>query len=404
MNRFYVIGISDSPCPFFSPEVKQVIAKHRIFSGGIRHHEIVRSILPKQSVWIDIKTPLDEVFRRYQTYQESIVVFASGDPLFYGFANTIRKRMPGANIVLYPWFNSLQMLAHQLMMPYQDMRIVSVTGRPWHELDRALIERCPKIGILTDHAHTPAVIARRLLEYGYMQYKMYVGMNLGNEDKQSIRCFSIQQAASESFETPNCLILESTGERHRRPFGIPDAEFALLDGRTKMITKMPIRLLSLSMLNLHEKSCLWDIGFCTGSVSVEAKLQFPHLHIDAFEVREEGRRLMNENMRRFGTPGIEMFIGDFLELDLDKLSGLGTPDAVFIGGHGGRLPQIIQKVSRYLSQQGTIVFNSVSADSLRLFCESLAPVGLMLKEKIHMTVDSYNPITICKAERQSNKV
>ena len=80
MNRFYVIGISDSPCPFFSPEVKQVIAKHRIFSGGIRHHEIVRSILPKQSVWIDIKTPLDEVFRRYQTYQESIVVFASGDP------------------------------------------------------------------------------------------------------------------------------------------------------------------------------------------------------------------------------------------------------------------------------------------------------------------------------------
>lgn len=188
MNRFYVIGISDSPCPFFSPEVKQVIAKHRIFSGGIRHHEIVRSILPKQSVWIDIKTPLDEVFRRYQTYQESIVVFASGDPLFYGFANTIRKRMPGANIVLYPWFNSLQMLAHQLMMPYQDMRIVSVTGRPWHELDRALIERCPKIGILTDHAHTPAVIARRLLEYGYVQYKMYVGMNLGNEDKQSIRC------------------------------------------------------------------------------------------------------------------------------------------------------------------------------------------------------------------------
>lgn len=404
MNRFYVIGISDSPHPFFLPEVEQIIAKHRVFSGGVRHHAIVRSLLPEQSVWIDIKAPLDDVFRRYQAYQESIVVFASGDPLFYGFANTIRKKMPQANIVLYPWFNSLQMLAHQLLMPYQDMRIVSVTGRPWHELDKAVIERCPKIGVLTDRVHTPTAIARRLLEYGYTQYVMYVGMNLGNEDKQSIRRFSLQQAASESFETPNCLILESSGERHTRPFGIPDAEFELLDGRAKMITKMPVRLLALSMLSLHEKSCLWDIGFCTGSVSIEAKLQFPHLHIDAFEIREEGRRLMKENTRRFGTPGIEVFIGDFLELDLDGLNELGKPDAVFIGGHGGRLPQIIQKVSRYMSKEGTIVFNSVSDESFRLFCDSLAPVGLELKSKLRMTIDSYNTITICKAERQSNKV
>ena len=58
MIRFYIIGISDSPTPYFPPEVEEIIAKHRVFSGGLRHHEIVRSYLPKQAIWIDIKSPL----------------------------------------------------------------------------------------------------------------------------------------------------------------------------------------------------------------------------------------------------------------------------------------------------------------------------------------------------------
>ena len=72
---------------------------------------------------------------------------------------------------------------------------------------------------------------------------------------------------------------------------------------------MPVRLLTLSMLDLHNRHSFWDIGFCTGSVSVEAKLQFPHLHITAFEVREEGRELLEKNSRKFGTPGITGVIG-----------------------------------------------------------------------------------------------
>lgn len=397
MIRFYIIGISDSPTPYFPPEVEEIIAKHRVFSGGLRHHEIVRSYLPKQAIWIDIKSPLDEVFRQYQNYRESIVVFASGDPLFFGFANTVRRKMPQASIILYPFFNSLQMLAHQLMMPYHDMRIVSLTGRDWHELDRALIERSQKIGILTDHVHTPTEIARRLLEFGYSAYVIYVGVNLGNPDKQSIRRFTLQQAATETFNTPNCLILEGIDSPRARPFGIPDADFALLDGRKKMITKMPIRLLALSLLNLHDKTCLWDIGFCTGSVSIEAKLQFPHLHVVAFEIREAGKQLMDENMHRFGIPDITTVIGDFLKEDVAHLP---MPDAVFIGGHGGKLKEIVQKAARCMTETGTLVFNSVSEESLALFCDSLPPAGLELKEKIRIAIDDYHPIIICKAERR----
>ena len=148
MNRFYVIGLDDNMRQYFPPEILEIILSHRVFSGGVRHHEIVRSLLPDKADWIDIKVPLDEVFDRYRSYdgRESIVVFASGDPLFFGFAVTIQNRLPDAQIRLYPSFNSLQLLAQNLLMSYHDMRIVSLTGRPWHEFDRALIESASKIG------------------------------------------------------------------------------------------------------------------------------------------------------------------------------------------------------------------------------------------------------------------
>lgn len=95
-------------------------------------------------------------------------------------------------------------------MPYDDMRTVSLTGRPWNEFDRALIERAPKIGILTDREHTPATIAARMLEYGYDRYTMYVGEHLGNPEKERIRHMTLQEATQGGFEHPNNLLLCAT--------------------------------------------------------------------------------------------------------------------------------------------------------------------------------------------------
>ena len=77
MNRFYVIGLDDNMRQYFPPEVLEIISSHRVFSGGVRHHEIVRSLLPEKADWIDIQVPLDEVFDRYRSFdgRESIVVF-----------------------------------------------------------------------------------------------------------------------------------------------------------------------------------------------------------------------------------------------------------------------------------------------------------------------------------------
>ena len=395
--KFYVIGISDAPRPYLPPEVISLICKGRIFSGGKRHHRLVAPYLPEGSQWIEITTPLDAVFEQYH---DEVIVFASGDPLFFGFANTIKRKMPDAEIVLFPAFNSLQLLTHRLVMPYHDMRIVSLTGRPWPEFDRALIERAGKIGVLTDNEHTPAAIANRMLDYGYHDYQMYVGEHLGNPKEERISSWTLEEAAKQDFDYPNCLILVGNDSRPRY-FGIPESEFALLDGREKMITKSPIRLLTMQALELPQKKVLWDIGFCTGSVSIEARLQFPHLHVEAFEIRPECETLIKENSRRFGVPGINVHIGNFLEADIDTLP---RPDAVFIGGHSGQLKEIMARVLTVLTDDGCIVLNSVTSpmvhtDSHQLFNEACAELGLTQEPSTHIILNDNNPIEILKCRR-----
>ena len=408
--KFIVIGISDHPEPFFSPEVLDIIKNGKVFSGGKRHHEIVAPLLPADAQWIDITVPLDAVFEQYKTLPQpfpvrdgsgSLIVFASGDPLFFGFANTIKRKMPEAEMVLYPTFNSLQLLAHRLLIPYHDMRIVSLTGRPWPDFDKALIERVGKIGVLTDREHTPATIAQRMLEYGYTQYQIFVGEHLGNPNLEKVSTLTLEEAAQRDFTYPNCLILCAEQHSVPRSFGIPDSNFALLDGREKMITKMPIRLLTLRALDLPPRHVLWDIGFCTGSVSIEAKLQFPHLQIEAFEIRPECEAIIRENALRFGTPGINIHMGDFLETDI---SSLPRPDAVFIGGHGGKLKEIMAKVLTVLADDGCIVMNSVKApkvltDSHQLWDEACLELGLKQEPPMRIIIDEHHPIEILKAHK-----
>ena len=388
MKECTIIGISDSRDQWFSPEVTSIIHSARIFSGGKRHHDIMAPWLPVGAVWIDITVPLADVFRRYASH-DSVIIFASGDPLFYGFANTVKRECPGVSIRVYPYFNSLQMLAHRLNMPYHDMHVVSLTGRPWDKFDAALIRGFEQIGCLTDRHNTPHAIYQRMQEYGYNNYAMYVGENLGNETTERVGPYSEQA----TYAVPNCVLLQRTHDLSRT-MGIADSEFHLLHCRSKMITKMPVRLCTLSVLDLARRQSFWDIGFCTGSISIEAKLQYPHLSITSFEIRAEGTELMRLNSCRFHAPGINAVIGDFCQADLSLYP---APDAVFIGGYGGRMEEMLRHVHGVLKAGGCIVFNSVSQASKEEFLRVTTSLGMTASVCYSLQVDDNNPITILKA-------
>ncbi len=388
---FYVIGIGNKK-PNFTAKQQQDILDSLVFSGGKRHYELVKDYLPKNHQWIPIQSPMQEVFNAYEETSGTIVIFASGNPVFYGFSNTLKNKYPDAEIITTPYFSSIQLLANAMHINSSHLQTISVHGRTWKALDTILIQQKECIGVLTDADKNPATIAKRLLEYGYDNYKIFIGEDIEGEEEK-FQELSLLEASMMRFHPLNCIILKKTTHR-QIDFGIRDTNFKGLPGRPKMITKMPVRLMTLHYLNILNINTLWDIGFCTGSVSIEAKLKNPNITVVAFEKRPECEAIMIENQKRLGAPGIQIVMGDFLEQDL---SPLPKPDTIFIGGHGGKLEQLFLKITPFLHQETSIVINAVKQSSILVFKEQCAKIGYTIIEENTITLDTNNPITIVKA-------
>lgn len=393
--NYILIGISDNPKFVFSDETQLLLQSHQVFSGGKRHYEIVKKQLPENHQWITISGEMNTLFDTYKQQNQTVIVFASGDPLFYGFANTIQKFHPEATIKTIPYFNSIQLLCHKANISYSNIVYTSIHGRSWKELDRSLIQQSNLIGVLTDANKTPKAIAKRLLNYGYGNYQIIVGESLEGENEK-INNLTLSEATQREFQPLNCVLLIKT-EAKPKTFGIADNDFEGLPNRPNMITKMPIRLVSLSQLDLHNRKTLWDIGFCTGSISVEAQLQFPHLEVLAFEIRPECESILENNARKFGALGIQAVMGDFF---LQNLAEIKQPDTVFIGGHGNRLKELISKIDSYLLPKGRIVINAVKQESKTEFIQSIQQLDYELLLPTTIKIDQHNEVIILTAQKR----
>jgi len=389
---FNVIGIGNRK-PNFTAQQQKNILKAKIFSGGKRHHQLVKEYLPAGHQWIYIQSPMSAVFEQYENTKEEIIVFASGNPLFYGFSNTLKNKYPDATIVTDPYFSSIQLLANTFNINNNELLTVSVHGRSWKTLDSIVIKQEKYIGILTDKEKNPATIANRLLTYGYDNYKIYIGEDIEGEEEKFYK-LSLEEAAKKKFYPLNCVILQKIAHR-KIDFGIKDRDFKGLPNRPKMITKMPIRLTTLHFLDILTCNVLWDIGFCTGSISIEAKLKKTELEVVAFEKRPECEYIIKENQKRFGVPGIRRVMGDFLEQNLNQLP---KPNAVFIGGHGGQLKELFHKIKPFLLPSTIIVINAVKEDSIKMFKEGCREIEYAITEESTFSLDNHNPITLLKAK------
>jgi precorrin-6Y C5,15-methyltransferase (decarboxylating) len=418
-NRQYiVIGLANRADACFSEAAAALLPKYTVFSGGDRHYALVKQWLPAEYTWISIKGDMPALFAAYRQVQLPVVVFASGDPLFYGILQTIQKYDATANVVAYPHFNSVQRLCAKINQPYQYVKNTSVHGRSWQELDEALLRGEPMIAVLTDGVRDPKAIARRLIEYQFTQYEMIIGEDLDGVQER-IRTCSPEQALQLDFNPLNVVLLKQVRAIYHKTlsvvegsvqtssevemstitapaFGINDHLFKGLDGRPNMITKKAVRLLSLSCLQLHQARVFWDIGACTGSVAIEAKRLFPHLQVLAFEKRNECQAIMRHNMQQLSAPGIDIYMGDFFNCNH---SALPVPDAVFIGGHSNRLAELMELIDKYLIKGGTVVMNAVLENSRREFVTKAAALRWQLFATQTIKADDHNPITVLTATK-----
>ena len=138
-----------------------------------------------------------------------------------------------------------------------------------------------------------------------------------------------------------------------RAWGLRDEEFEQRRPLRGQITKREVRAVSLYCLGLRQDSIVWDVGAGTGSISVEAAVIAHRGKVYAIERDLDGIFLLENNVAKFGNGNIEIVAG----AAPPALAGLPNPDAVFIGGSGGNLDEILAAVAGRLNDGGHIVAN-----------------------------------------------
>ena len=193
-----------------------------------------------------------------------------------------------------------------------------------------------------------------------------------------------------------------------RPFGLLDCEFAQRKPLNGQITKREIRAISIYTLGLRADDIVWDIGAGTGSISIEAALIAHRGRVFSVERDLDNIDLLEMNIQKFGSDNIEIVAGAAPEI----LRNLPTPDAVFIGGSGGRLSDILQEVMLHLKPGGQIVANFAILDHSQHFYNDLKDFGFdpemvvanISRSKEMQTggirLESLNPVFIISAKKK----
>jgi cobalt-precorrin-6B (C15)-methyltransferase len=130
-----------------------------------------------------------------------------------------------------------------------------------------------------------------------------------------------------------------------------DCEF--LRAEKVPMTKQEVRAIVLERLQLSNASRFVDVGAGTGSIALEAALKCKSLHVYAIEKNLHAVDIMRKNMARLGCEHIHL-INDVAPCDIS-----GKFDAVFVGGSGGNIEDIIDWSLRYLVEGGRLVMTFV---------------------------------------------
>lgn len=331
-----VIGVGVDGLDSLTPQAKSHIESADQLWGSERLLELFpnakKVILSK-----GIAAALEALKRRNE--RERIVLLASGDPGFFGLGGSVLKVLPPDAVELIPQVSILQSAFARAKVAWHDAHFTSAHARPLAEVI-GLAKRFPKLGILTDPHHTPALIAEKLLAAGVPDCRTVVFENLG-EANESMLNASLSTLIGKTFADLNVLLLLQTDGWQPAPFLIrPDSAYAHRNG---LITKADIRALCLSRLALRETDVIWDVGAGSGSVSIEMAEQAWRGRVFAIEKDLENLGYIRKNIARFGILNVDVVGGEAPS----ALTSLPAPTAVFIGGSGGQLEAILEIVNQF---------------------------------------------------------
>ncbi len=308
----------------------------------------------KPEATVELGGDLSEAFDRMEGVEGRVAVLASGDPGFFGITRALAERFGSENLRILPAPSAAAEAFARVGLPWDDAIVVSAHGR---ERDRdgrqprRVVNVClahPKVAVLTSPRFGPAELAEALEGFGAGR-RLVVAEKLGEADERVVVGGAAEIAAMD-WEDPNTVLVYdpkmavapkgwiSGRTESRGGWALPEGAF---EHRAGMITKSETRALVLSRLGPGPGDLVWDVGAGSGSVAVECA----RLGAAAIAVERDGESCgrIRRNAARLA-PGAHVRVveGEAPE----ALAGLPEPDAVFVGGTGGRFEETVGLAAR----------------------------------------------------------
>jgi len=364
--HLHIIGLGVSETAHLDQSALTALQAADSVIGSERQIATVQHLLPSGQEQIllpklkQLQTQLSELTDK----DCSVAVLASGDPLLYGIGRWFSRTFNNNQLTFYPGVSSIQAACHRLGRAFQDLKVLSLHGRPVAKI-RTVLKRNQPLIVLTDKHSTPQVLAQECVAAGFAGSKLTVLEMLGYE-QEKISVFTASELAEHQsdsehvFDPLHVTLIDPEGPGGILPEfpGIADDKFVTDVGAGKgMITKREVRLSILSLLQPSSQDCIWDIGAGCGGVSVELSYWNPDIQVHAIEYHPARLVCLEANRLRFGVvSNLHIVEGRAPEV----LSDLPKPNKVFIGGSGGELAQLLAQAWQELPVGGVLVVSAVT--------------------------------------------
>ncbi len=355
MKFVCIVGTGTNGTDSLTLEAKRAIDGSEMLIGAGRMLEPYRESGRLCAEAVRAEDILSEIIKGGKT---NYAVLMSGDVGFYSGTSALLPLLKDFKVRLVPGISSVNAFFARIGKPWHDAEFVSLHGRNADIV--SAVRRNAKTFCITGGG-VPE-IAALLTEYGFGKLRVYVGEKLGYEDERISETTAEELALSER-DSLCVLLIENPHPRTGLSFGMADEDF--IRGEVPM-TKSEVRAVTLSKLRLEPSHICYDIGAGTGSVTVEMALSCHKGRVYAIEREKDAAGLIRQNALKHQTANIEILHGQAPE----ALRGLPAPDAVFVGGAGGNLRDIIAAVLEK-NRYARIVINAVTLETLHSAAEAM---------------------------------
>ena len=364
VEKIQIVGIGDDGLAGLTASARRLVEEAELLFGEPHCLALVPGAGRTR---VPLGTSLDDAIQRIRTAPDKrIVILAVGDPLFYGVARYLCDKLGEERFEVVPHVSTMQLAFARVKESWEEAFLTNLAS---HDVEQVLeqIRSAEKVGLFTSEQHSPAVVARALLDQGIDYFTAYVCENLGAPDERVTRG-ELAEIAAQEFAPLNVMILvrkphvpdrpsEAIG---RRLFGNPDEVFLQSKPKRGLLTPAELRSMALAELDLGPTSTVWDIGAGSGSVAIEAAQIAPGGAVYAIEMDPEDHQLIIENAHRFGVANLVPVLGRAPE----AWGGLPDPDAVFVGGSGRGISRLVDAAYQRLRTGGRLVAIMGSVDNL----------------------------------------